>query len=107
ARPLTSLALFVAPLAGVNVFELQRLLEQLRLIAVAAISPCRHVRVVFVVALRFAFGRLIFLAEVAAAGLIAVASVDAHQFRKLKEIRDATRLLQALVQVLSTTGNID
>src|SRR5271157_3620449 len=53
ARCSKSDASFVAPLAGVDVMELQRFLYQVGAIAVTAVSPGCHIAVVFVVAQRF------------------------------------------------------
>ena len=60
-------------------------------------SHARDVREVLVVALRLALGRLVLLAEVAAAGLLAVERVAHLQLGHLHEVGDAERLLERLV----------
>ena len=59
-----------------HLVELQRLLVELRLLADAFELPRRDVHVALVVAQRFAFRRLAFLAEVAAARLAAVQRIE-------------------------------
>jgi hypothetical protein len=61
---------------------------------VALVLPGRDVREVFVVALRLALLRLVFLAEVTAAGLLAVERVAAHQLAELEEVGHAAGLLE-------------
>src|SRR5215467_5061256 len=66
----------IAPLRGMDVFEVQAFLIQDRLFALAGIFPCRNVRVVQVIAQSFAVGRLEFLAEMTAARFIAMQRVQ-------------------------------
>jgi hypothetical protein len=76
----------VAPGARIRI---QRLFVQDGRLAHAAIFPGGGVGIMLVVALRFAFGGLIFLAEMAAAGFVALQRVEAHQFASSK--KSATR----------------
>src|ERR1044071_3190088 len=73
----------VAALRQVDVVELQRLLDQLRVARVAGVHPGRHVGEVLVVAERLAVLGLALLAEVAAARLGAVEGVQADQLPQL------------------------
>src|SRR6185437_12196776 len=105
ARSSMLVSLLVAPLARMNVLELERFLDQFRRRIRTAIAPRSHIGIVLVVALSFAIRRLIFLAEVAAARFISIASVDAHQLRQLEEVGHTASLLQALIQIVSAAGN--
>src|SRR5271157_1118158 len=106
ARCSKSDASFVAPLAGVNVVELQRFLHQVGAIAVATVPPGGHVAVELVVAQGLTLVRLIFLAEVSATGFIALTRVDAHQLGQLKIVRDARCLFKTLVEVVAAAGHL-
>src|ERR1700742_4684176 len=77
------------------------------MIAGAAISPGSDIGEVLVVALRFAVGRLVLFAEVAAAGFVALARIDAHQLAELEEVGDAARFFEALIQVVAAARNSD
>src|SRR6185295_3269795 len=68
--------LLVTPLSRMHFLEHQRLLVELRLVADALELPRRHVRIVVVVAHRFAFGRLALFSEVSAGRFPAVERVD-------------------------------
>ncbi len=89
-----------------NVVEFQRLLAQHRCVAGSAILPCGDVGVMLIVTLGFAIGCLILLAEVTAAGLVAVEGVDAHELGELKEVGHAAGLFQALIQVFAAAPNV-
>src|ERR1039457_7365511 len=78
--------LLVAPLAGMHVIEMQRLFVQLGRLALAAILPGRHVRILIVVGEGLAIGRLIFLAEVAAAGIVWLQRGAAYELCPVEEI---------------------
>ena len=64
------------------------------------VLPHARVREVLVVAPRLALGRLVLLAEVPAARLLAVERVAAHQLAELEEVGDASGLLEGLVEVV-------
>ena len=57
--------------------------------------PAGDVAEFVVVAGRFAFLGLVFLAEVSAAAFVAVQRVDAHQLAELEEVGDAAGLFEA------------
>src|SRR5207245_623839 len=82
------------PWGGVHRLELERLRMQHGRLSGAGVFPRRDIAEAGVVALRLAFGRLVFLAEVAAARLLAPERIVAHQLRELEEIRDAARVLE-------------
>src|SRR5215471_2927551 len=63
--------LFVAPLARVNVVELERLLMHRRRLPHTPELPGRHVAIMVVIAPRFALRSLELFAEMAAAGFVA------------------------------------
>ena len=71
--------------------EFQRLFIQDWLFIHPVELPGGRIAVLFVIALGFAFGRLVLLAEVAAAAFIAFQSIEAHQFAKFEKIGDAAR----------------
>src|SRR5271165_5975951 len=106
ARFSASVSLLVAPLAGVNVVKIQRLLRELGTIAGPGIAPGRDIGIVLVIALCFTVRSLILLAKVASARFIALAGIDAHQFTQLEEVRDAAGLFQTLVQVVAASRNV-
>src|SRR6266568_7729491 len=68
--------------------------------------PRRHVAEACVVALRLPLGRLILLAEVTTARLLAVERVVTHQLGELEEVRDTTGMLQRLIEILAPTPDI-
>src|ERR1700736_5916415 len=61
--------------------------------------PCRDEGVMLVVAQRLAFGRLVLLAEMAAARLVARQRIAAHELRELEEIRHPPGALEVLVDL--------
>ena len=73
---------------------------QHRIRRLALVLPGSDVRVVLVVALRLSLLRLVLLAEVTAARLVAVERVLRHQLAELEEIRHAQCKLEVLVQRL-------
>src|ERR1019366_2130463 len=81
------------------VLERERLLVEHRRLAIARVLPRGDVRELLVVAHRLAVSRLVLLAEVPAAALLAVQRVDAHQLGELEEARDPPPLLERLVQL--------
>jgi len=89
-----------------NVFEFQRLLGELRIIAIATIAPGGDVRIVFVIALRFALWGLKFLAEMTAAGFVSIARIDTHQLSQFEEIGHPAGFLEALVKVRGAAGHV-
>src|SRR5579883_238431 len=96
--------LLVTPLRRMHVLEPQRLLIEKRRIA-AVVLPRRDVAEAGVVAQRLPVGSLVLLAEMRAAGFVAVQRVDAHQLGQFKEIGDAAGLFQRLIDLLGRAGN--
>ena len=80
-----------------HVFESQRLFVQLGGVAHAAEAPGGGIAVVLIVAESFAIGRLVFLAEVAASGFVALQGIQAHQLGELEEVGHAAGLFERLV----------
>src|SRR5437763_9625874 len=89
----------VAPLARMDVLELERLLVQHRRDAGAGPLPSGDVAEPLVVAPRLAVLGLVLLAEVAAGGLVTVPRVDAQQAGELEEVGDTAGALEALVEL--------
>src|ERR1017187_221021 len=98
--------LLVAPLAGMHVVEMQRLFVQLGRLALAPILPGRHARILIVVAEGLAIGRLIFLAEVAAAGFVALQRVEAYELGQFEEVADAAGFFERLVQLFARAQHL-
>ena len=67
--------------------------------------PHRREAKVRVVAFGLAVGRLVFDAEVAATGFVAVECVDTHQLSEVDEVRNATGFLEFLVEVCPGAGD--
>ena len=55
----------------------------------------------FVVALGLAIGSLVLLAEMAAAGFVALQRVDAQQLAEFEKVRDAAGFFEALIQIVT------
>src|SRR2546426_12199208 len=87
--------------------ELERLLVQHRRHPDARELPGGDVAEARVVALRLTLGRLMLLAEVAAAGLLAMQGVVAHQLGELQEVPHPARVLERLVEVLTRAAYVD
>src|SRR5215203_859469 len=87
----------VGALGQVDGFEAEGLLVQRGGAAFAAPPPRRHVGELVISAERLAVLGLALLAEVPAAGLLAVEGVAHHELAELEEVRDAPRPFQALV----------
>ena len=68
--------------------------------------PGRGIREVLVIARGFAVGRLVLLAEMAAAALVALQRVQAHQFGQFEEVGHAARLFERLVQLLARAQHL-
>ena len=75
--------------------------------SIALKFPRKHCGLVFVVAQRLAFGRLVFFAKMPAARFVALESVDAHQLREFQKIGDATRAFERLVKILVFAEHTD
>jgi hypothetical protein len=60
----------------------------------------------FVIALRFAFRRLVLFAEMAAADSLRSQGVDAHQFSEFEEIGHAAGLFEALLRSSPLPGTV-
>src|SRR5207302_10137559 len=84
-----ALILLIASLRHVDFFVNQRLLLQHRRLVRPLIFPRRYVGEMVVIAFGFAVFSLALLAEMAAAGFVAVERVEAEQFREFHEVRDA------------------
>src|ERR1700691_1935378 len=82
-----------------HIMELEGLLDKLGRVAGAVEAPGRDIAEVLVVAKGFAVFGSILLAEVAAAGFVAVQRIDAHKLSELEEIGHTTGFLQTLVKV--------
>ena len=61
---------------------------------------------VLVVAHRLALGRLVLGPEVAAAGLVALERVEAHELAELQEVGHAPGVLERLVELLAAAGHL-
>ncbi len=83
-----------------DVVEGELLFVQHRGSADAGEFPRGDVAEVLVVASGFALFGLILLPEVAAAALVAVQGVDAHQLAEFEEVGHAAGLLEGLVELL-------
>src|SRR5207302_9300230 len=92
-----------------NGVEMKRLAMQLwrRDLSIALKFPREHRREVVIVAQRFAFGRLMFLAEMRAARFVARERVNAHQLGELEEIGYASGALKRLIKVFTIAGHAD
>src|SRR5207244_2966630 len=86
----------VTTLRRMHFLELQLLFVEHRLAADAGELPRGDVRIILVVAQRFAVGRLALLAEVAAARFAAVQRVEGEQLGELEVVADAAGVLEAL-----------
>src|SRR5687767_10703147 len=95
----------VVPLRDMDVVERERLRVALGSLLLALVLPSRDVLELLVVALGLAVGRLVLLAEVAAARLLARERVLREQLAELEEVGDAARALERLVEVLARAGH--
>src|SRR5512143_1175789 len=100
-------ASLVAPLGEVDVLEGERLLVRPRGGAHAFPLPGGRVGEAGIVALRLAVGGLVLLAEMPAAGFLALQGVLAHQLGELHEVRHAPGAFQRLIQVLAPAPDED
>ena len=80
---------------------------EFRLDAFALVFPGTHVHEVLVITLGLAFLGLHFLAEVTAAGFLAVKGVAGHQLADVEEVDQTERLLEFLVELLVRSGDAD
>src|ERR1700742_5049689 len=96
----TNSQLFITPLRQLDRLELQRLAVQFRRghRAVTLVFPGEDVGKLFIVAQSFAVRRLMFLAEMAAARLVAGQRVGAHELGELQEIGDASGAFERLIE---------
>ena len=99
--------LLVAPLRELHVLEPEIFLLQRGRRADPAKLPRSDVAEVVVIAEGLVVDRLVLIAEVSAAGLLAMQRVSAHELGQLEEVVDAARLLQRLVQRLVVTQHSD
>src|SRR5437762_1795376 len=90
-----------------NRLERERLLMEHRLLARPRELPGRHVAEALIVALGLALRRLVLLAEMAAARLLAVQGVVAHQLGELEKVRHPTSVLERLVQLFALSAHVD
>src|SRR5207244_9774940 len=77
-----------------------------RLLARTCELPGRHVAKALIVAPRLALRRLVLLAEVAAARLLAPQGVVTHQLGELEEVGHAAGVLERLVQLLALAADV-
>jgi hypothetical protein len=77
-----------------NRFEMQLFAMQFRRLTVTLKFPREHSCMALVVSECFAIGRLMFLAEMAAARFVAGQGVGAHELTEFQKIGDAPRSLQ-------------
>src|SRR5947209_1238656 len=75
--------------------------------SVTCILPGRDISEIGIVTLGFAVFRLIFLAEMSAAGFVAVKGVLNHQLAELKEVRYAAGAFQRTIKVFVFTEHRD
>src|SRR5437870_9098756 len=90
-----------------HLVELERLFVQLWPLADAFELPRRDVREIRVVAQRLAVWRLTFFPEMSAAGFPAFERIECEQFTELEIVGDATRVLEALIQIVRRPGHRD
>src|SRR5437763_16704739 len=90
-----------------DIFECQWFLVQNRLLAGPGVFPCRDIRELVVIPQRLSFGSLVLLPEMAAARLVALQCVEAHQFSEFQEVGDASGILESLIQLLAAAKHSD
>ena len=73
----------------------------------AGIFPCGDVGVRVIVAQRFAVRSLKFLAEMAAAGFVALQRVQAHQLAELQKIRHTAGIFERLIEFFAAAEHVD
>src|SRR5688572_7835730 len=98
---------FVAALFRVHDFERQFFLVPDGWRVVAGVLPRGDVREIGVVALRIVLGGLVFLAEVAAAGLVALQRVLGEQLAELQEVGHAPGVFQLLIEGFARAEDAD
>src|SRR5437879_6745387 len=86
--------------------ERERLAVQHRGLPDAGELPGRDMAEARVVALRLPLGRLVLLTKMAAARLLPLEGVVAHQLGELEEVRNAPGVLERLVQVLAPPADV-
>ena len=85
---------------------MQRLLDELwRFLVASLVLPAAYVEVVFVVTLGLAFLRLVLLAEVAAARLVARQRVIGYQLAHGDEVAQVDRLVKLCVESFLRAGD--
>jgi hypothetical protein len=82
-------------------------LVQLGLAVITAEFPCSNVAKIFVVAHGFVAFGLKFFVKMPAAGFLARAGIDQHQFAEFKKVRHPPGPLEALVELALVTGDFD
>ena len=88
-----------------NCFILQRLLGELRLVALAFVLPATYVEEVLVIALSLAFLGLILLAEVTTARLITREGVESYELTHGEEVAEVDSLVELDVQTFLRSRN--
>ena len=73
---------------------------KLRLSPSAGELPCSHIGELFIIAFCFAFFRLVFFAEMAAARFFAMQRVARHKLAKFEEVRKTPGALELVVQTV-------
>ena len=84
---------------------LQRLLDELRLVALALVLPAAYIEVVLIVALSLAFLGLVLLAEVTTAGLITREGVESYELTHGEEVTEVDCLIELDVQAFLSARN--
>src|SRR5947208_14947116 len=74
-------------------------------LSIALKFPGKHGCVIFVVAQRFAFWCLMFLAKMCAGRFVALECVDAHQLGEFQEIGNASSTFQGLIEIVALPGH--
>src|SRR6266550_6519727 len=74
-------------------------------LSIALKFPRKHSGVIFVVAQRFAFRCLMFLAKMCAGRFVALECVDAHQLGEFHEIGNASSTFQGLIEIIAFAGH--
>src|SRR5438270_7501465 len=87
--------------------EMQRLTVQLRTLdrSISLKFPREHSGKPFVVTLGFTLGRLVFFAEMRAAGFVAFKRVDAHELGELEKISNPPGAFKGLIVAFTFAGN--
>ena len=99
--------LLILIISGLNLdcLVLQRLLDELGLVALAFVLPATYIEVVLVVALSLAFLGLVLLAEVTTAGLVTAQSVESNELTHREEVTEVDSLIELNIEALLRSRN--